>query len=265
MVLDFDPIERRRLLDGGSGYRRMLAYDFDEYRAERVLGNVAPHFVNMAVPCLLVGYDEPARQLLEMCFRFLTAAIAENEKPHDYLPGWTEGSRLETLAMCNWLLHGRHDAVSLKGHVRHINRFLNENPDQRDRVGVAMKLVRFVDAGAYQDALDQWAAARGKPPASLGAIRGEGQMACAICRQRLGLEYTAEDVQATLEKFLKRSVGTWLREARFTNAARWMKIAHWHRGKGSLTPTETVLKCYDYLPRVTPPPPVSDSTGAKRK
>src|SRR5215472_17374067 len=105
----FDPAEEREELDGDVGYRVALDAEFYEYKSEGALGGSASFRLIDAVYCLLVGYDDPARQLLKRAFDWVTTAIKEDEKPSDYGPDGTEALRYETLAMCNWLLRGIHD------------------------------------------------------------------------------------------------------------------------------------------------------------
>jgi hypothetical protein len=82
-------------------------------------------------------------------------------------------------------------------------------------------------------------------------------MCYVLARQRLGLEYSAEESHTALEKFLMGQVDTeWLAAGHYDRAAEWMKIAHWRTGDD---PIATVLRCYDYLPgRIAPAhPPIA--------
>ena|SRR5215510_12865341 len=98
----FDPAEEREELDGDVGYRFALDAHFDDYRNEGALAAAASFRLIDAVYCVLVGYDDPAQQLLERAFEWVTIDIANGEKPRDYAPDGTEAKRYETLAMCNW-------------------------------------------------------------------------------------------------------------------------------------------------------------------
>ncbi len=76
-------------------------------------------------------------------------------------------------------------------------------------------------------------------------------MCYVFCRQRLGQEFSSEEVDAALERFLMRNMdSTWLASGHYGRAAEWMKIAHWRAGDD---PIATVLRCYDYLPGRAPP------------
>jgi len=255
----FDPAEERQQLDGDVGYRFDLSDDFNEVRTEGALTSVASTYVIDAIYCLLVGYDDPADQLLKRAYDWVTIGISEGEKPQDYAPDGTEAEQYETLAMCNWLLHGIHDTDSLTRSVEHEERFLVRTGLGRDRANVSLGALGYVDAGAYQTALDRLAASRFSAPKSLNAIRSEGQMCYVICRHRLGLEYTEAEVAPATHRFLKRNMNTWLLDGVPDRAAQWMKVVHWREGKAGLSPKEAVLMCYKYLPDVARP--VSNKKG----
>src|SRR5215469_14931404 len=135
----FDPAEERKQLDSDDvGYRCDLSDDFDEFRSEGALASGASFDLIQAVYCLLVGYDNPAEQLLKIAFDWVTIAIDEGEKPEDYAPDGTEAEQYETLAMCNWLLHGVHDVDSLSLVVEHEERFLVRERLGHDRANVSL-------------------------------------------------------------------------------------------------------------------------------
>src|SRR5262249_7342482 len=116
-------------------------------------------------------------------------------------------------------------------------------------------LPMYLDAGAYETALQRFAAGRKlTPPKKLAAIRNEAQMAYVISRRRLGFEYTDTEVEAASAKFLTRNVNTWLLGGHSDRVAQWMKIVYWQEGKVGLSPKEALLKCYDHLPGCERPP-----------
>lgn len=252
----FDPLQERELLDGDVGYRWALGSDFDEYREAGALASCAWHDINTAVECLLVDYDDPARQLLEKAHKWLTVAVDGHDAQgvYDETSGIPKSQPYESIAMCNWLLDGRQDSENLARAVAIQEYECNADKGMRTKLNVSLTLAMYVDAGAYQQAVDRFTTTSGlTPPKSLSVIRGEGQMCYAICRQRLGREYTEAEVMAAAEKFLKRpdlnnGVNTWLLRGHYYRAARWMKIIHWHEGKTGISPKEVLLKCYDYLP-----------------
>jgi len=248
----FDPAEERRQLDGDVGYRVVLDFDFEESRSVGGLASSASAYLIDAIYALLVGYDDPAQQLLKRAFDWVTIAIKEGETPRDYGPDGTEALRYGTLAMCNWLLHGIHDGDSLRRSVEHEERFLMRERLGRDRTNVSLTALSYVDAGAYQVALERLAAARFSAPKFQNAIRSEGQMCYVICRHRLGLEYTEAQVASATERFLKRNMNTWLLDGVPDRAAQWIKVVHWREGTAGISPKEAVMMCYKYLPDAEP-------------
>jgi hypothetical protein len=203
----------------------------------------------MAVQCLLVGYDEPAMQLLERSLQWLHTAINELERPQIYEPDGTEAFRYQNLAICNWLLHGEHDTDSLRRFVEHEDRFLSGSEVGQDKVSMCFVLPAYLDAGSYQRALELFANTPGlSPPRILSSIRNEGQMSYVICRHWLGQQFTEAEVTSAVDKFLTRNVEGWLSNGHFVRAAEWMKIVQWRGGKAGLSAKDALLKCYDYLP-----------------
>lgn len=249
----FDPAAKRKQLDGDVGYRFALSDDFEEFRSKGALASGASAHLVDAVYCLLVGYDDPARQLMKRAFDWVTIAIEEEERAKDYSPDGPEALRYETLAMCNWLFYGIHDADSLSRFVEHEERFLLRERLGQDRTNVSLTAISYVDAGAYEIALDRLAAARFSAPRSLNSIRSEGQMCYVICRHRLGLEYSEAEVASATERFLKRNVNGWLLDGVPDRAAQWMKVVHWRETTVGISPKEAVMKCYKYLPGVARP------------
>jgi len=248
----FDPAEKRRQLDGHVGYLFDLSDDFDEVRSEGALASCASADIIDAVYCILVGYDDPAQQLLQRAFDWVTLAIKEGERPRDYALDGTEAEQYEILAMCNWLLNSIHDADSLTRSVEHEERFLIREGLGHDRANVTLGAISYVDAGAYGVALERLASARFSAPKSLNAIRSEGQMCYVICRHRLGLEYTEAEVASATERFLKRNMNTWLLDGVPDRAAQWLKVVHWREGTVGISPKEAVMMCYKYLPDAQP-------------
>lgn len=251
----FDPLLIREMLDGGTGYRFFLNFDLNETKRNGGLASAASAYLNLAVKCVLVGRDAAAEQLLIRAFDWLTIAITEHERPRAYGVDGTEAERYLSLAMCNWLLNSMHDIEDLNRFVEHEDRFLIGSKIGRDKSNVSLTLIGYVDAGAYQQALERFANAGLPVPESLDSIRSDGQMCYVICRRRQGQEYSEAEVKAASEKFLKRSVNGWLSDGHFLRMAEWMKVVHWQEGKAALSPNEAVLKCYEYLPDAAPQAP----------
>jgi hypothetical protein len=65
ITIAFDPIDQRRRLDGDTGYKWALSRSFESERDAGTLANNADAYLWRAVRCLLVGYNDPAKALLE--------------------------------------------------------------------------------------------------------------------------------------------------------------------------------------------------------
>ncbi len=243
----FDPVDERRLLDGKTGYARLLNRAFEEMRDAGGLASSARVQLNKAVQCLLVGYDEPAKALLARAQEWVTIAIRDDERPGTYTRGGTEGNRHLTLALCNWLLQGKHDSENYAHYIEHYDPFLIREKHIRNKMLIGLTLQCYVDARAYTEALARFDYAGMKPPASLARIRSEGQMSYVLCRHYLTGEYDRAEVDMAMRKFLKYNVNTWLTNGHYLDAAEWMKIAHWSGEETPLSVRAAVLACYDYL------------------
>lgn len=250
----FDPAHERQILLGDCGCEFDLAADFEQAKTVGGRGSSANAFLGTAIRCLLQGLAEPALQLLKKGQHWVSAALAEREIPkqflHDerYSVDGEAALRSQTLSLCNWLLHGQHDAESLKRFVEYEDRFLSNSKVGRDKVNVSFLLPGYVDAGAYQRALELFANTPGlSPPKSLGSIQNEGQMSYVICRHRLGQEYSEAEVASAVSKFLTRNMDGWLSNGHYVRAAEWMKVVYWQEGRAGLSPKDVLLKCYDHL------------------
>ncbi len=234
----FDPIAQRRLLDGHIGYEWALSKPFEDARNVREIVGMASSDLNMAVRCILVGYDEPAKALIVRAFDWLNTAARSGEmEPLGHLD----------LALCAWLLNGEHDAENFSIYVHKMEDFLIKEKLTRDKLNINLTLPSYVDAGAYREALERFHHAGMTPPASLTRIRSEGAMSYVLCRHYLGEEYDAADIASVVTRFLKYNVNTWLTNGHYLRAAEWMKIAHWSGEASAASAWDAVLHCYDYL------------------
>ena len=251
-MLMFDPTQCKRSLDGDVGYTWKLGRSIEDAARVGGVASTANARLHTAIKCILVGYDEPARQLLTQAHEWLTRAIREREQPRGSSQEGVEAARRLDLALCNWLLNDEHDGADFRSYVENQERFLNASSLGRDKSEISSTMFRYVDAGAYREALARYAGAGLTPPASLSAIRTEGQMSYVLCRHLLG-EDSKSEVQRALQAFLRRKINLWLIDGHALRAAEWMKIAYWNGGQPKIMAKEAVLKCYDYLPGVVRP------------
>ena len=254
-MIPFNPSQKMKLLlDQHSGFEHMLAMDFQETKDESALGAYAYSLLREAVQCFLVCFNEPAKQLLHKSHEWGNAGIAANEKPMHYFPSATEAMRFETLALCNWLLHGQHDQTSLDNYVKYYDEHLTSKGSKADKVGVSMALPSYADAGAFQRVFEIFEKIpKLSPPESLSKIRSEGQMVYILAQHHVQGQYTKQEIADAGERFLKRNIENLLGNGRYVDAVQWLKILHWNDTDRTATPKDIVMKCYNYLPGRTPP------------
>jgi hypothetical protein len=251
--MPFDLSHERSVLLGDCGCQFYLARNLEQSKSVGGLGSSADAYINMAVQSLLAGLDEPAVQLLKKARQWLDVAVAEDEKPQRYSRNATEASRFHTLAMCNWLLHGQHDAASLKQFVTHEDQYLATSAAGKDKVEVSFVLPVYVDAGAFNRVLESFNATPGlSVPKSIGTMRNEAQMAYVLSCHRLALQFEAKDVEDATKKFLTKNMDHWLSNGHFIRAAEWTKIAYWNGNEERFSPKQVVMKCLDHLPNCRP-------------
>jgi hypothetical protein len=222
---------------------------FADALTKRALEGVGQHIHDTCIECYLVGLFDVGRELFPKARKFLRAAIEHKEIPRYYFPGGTESLRLVRFAMCEWFVDRKHDLRSLKQGVEWSEQWLSR-PGRPDKSEVQLTLTAYLDAEEYETLVKRFEATGLKAPRNLRQIQGEGTMSYVIARHRLGLQYTSDDIQDALDRFLKRNVPKWCDGGHVQTLARWMKIAFWKPGDD---PIATLLKCYDYLPGIGPP------------
>lgn len=249
----FDPAHERRVLLGDCGFEFDLAADIDQAKITGGRGGSSHAFLGTAIRCVLNGLDEPFFQLLKKTQQWVSVALAEKEIPkrflHDerYSPDGEAALRYQTLAMTNWLLYDQHDAESYRRLVECEDRFLGSSQVGKDKVSISLLLSIYLDAGAYQRALQLFATSGLAAPKSRGSVRNESQMAYVLCRHRLGEDSAEAEVSSVTRKFLDSNVDGWLTNGHFVRAAEWMKIVYWREGKAGISAKDALLKCYDHL------------------
>ena len=237
--------------------------DIEQSRSVGGVGNCAESFLGTAVASLLVGLEEPAERLLERSRQWVSESIATGERPPHkpvgaevmYFPGASEAMRFRTLALCDWLIEGRHDQENLDRSIENEMRYLEANPSHvRDGVALGMTLPAFVDARAYDRVIDLVERGRNfkaitDPPRARSAVG----VCYVLARHWQNGEFAEEDVQRAVEKFLDRNVDEWLTHGRYVGAAQWMKIAHWNPEAGRDGARLALMRCYRHLKEVAPP------------
>lgn len=242
--MTFDPKKSRRQLKGFLiDFHRKAS--FGDAMAKGALNGTGWLMTSCGVECLLVGFFDIGRELLLKARTFLRASIEHKEEPF-----LGEHHRLESFAFCNWLVGRQHDLKSLKAAVGWREYWFSDQPSVR-KTDVQLALPNYLDAEEYETLMRRYEGVGLTKPTNLRRIQGEGAMCYVIARHRLGLDYSPEEVSAAVDIFLKRRIPQWLDDdGRYTDAARWMKLAFWKKGDD---PIATMLRCYDYLPGLKPP------------
>lgn len=243
----FDPGRSRELLLGSCGYEWSLRAEFAEAKAVGGLASTADANLGTAIECSLVGFDEPAGRLLKQAAEWVQVAIETDERPERYFPGATEAIRFQTLALCNWFLFNEHDTVSLQRFVEHEDLYLNSQT-RKDKVGVSLTLLTYVNAGAFKRTLEIFEGTPGLSAPTTLSPRNEAEMAYIVSRHRLHMQYSQDEVQTATTKFLAKNVDKWLSNGHWVRVAEWMKILYWNDADRELRAKQVLMKCYDYLP-----------------
>jgi len=256
----FNPNKIREQLSSSYGIKSYSNYPLEGIREQNALAGYGRGMLQDGIRCFLVGYFESGHALLQKGSQFLQAAVDGNEIPLRYSRGGAESHRLQDLALCNWLVDGTNDLAMLKAAINWREIWLAALRKVM-KIEIQLTLPRYLEAQEYIKLIERYEQAGLKKPSNLRRIQGQGTMCYAIARQRLGLEYTAEEVADGLERFLKRRVPIWLGpDGNYDGVALWMKIAHWRPGDD---PIATLLRCYTYLDGLTPPtyPSAEDTNG----
>jgi hypothetical protein len=243
----FDPTELRNTLLGDLGVEWQLQRSFQNSKNSGGLSASAHADLGTAIQCILVGLDEPVRQLLARAQEWATEAAASEKETANWMA-------FQTLVMCEWLLGNRHNWRTYQEFMSQLDRLLDNPSIANDAVNVSLILPGFVDGGAYKRALEVFGRTRELvEPASLGEVHNEAQMCFVAAKHRLGLDYTEEEVANACDQFMSKNMDKWLRDGHLVRAAEWMKIIWGNHEDTALSPNATILKCYDYVRDCQPP------------
>lgn len=216
----------------------------EKLRTERVLTARSSTILNEAALAIIVGLREPGLQLAEKVLEWVSIAIDEQERPMYYSPKGTEAQRYACKAFALWLLGRPIDSELVELFVANSTEYrLGEG---KDKIGISLSLPEYVALEAYEPALDVWQqCGKFQPPPAIEKITSEANMCYVVANHRLGREYSADDEQLALSRFLKRNVdAAWLARGHAMRVATWMKIAYWKPGDD---PIETVMRCHEFL------------------
>ncbi|MCO6454489.1 MAG: hypothetical protein J5I93_04155 [Pirellulaceae bacterium] len=249
----FDPSSTLRHLQASYGVPSLLAADFDLQRGQGNLVSYAQSFLNSAIECLVVGWNDPVSVLLEMADDWLRAAIESQEKGRGYVPNLTEAMSYRCLAMCRWLRGDQHDEELHRQVVAMWNAYYSAQSNI-NRKSPDIALPDYINAHDYESAVALYERSGRKPPRTPRSAVREGCVCYVIAQRMLGRGYLGEDdVNAAIGALLTRGVGEWLADGHNYRVAIWMKLTHWQPGAAAKA---TVLRCYDWMADAAPPPTV---------
>jgi hypothetical protein len=245
---EFNADKVRQQIFGPVGVKYYRAKSLGVAAERRNIAVVADGMLSEAIRCLLVEYDNEARELLRISKEWLEFAIGIKEKPpNSYFHGGTEASRHENLALCNWLLKDSHDSVNLDAAVR--NEELYQCQNKLSKTSIEMSLRLFIDAGAFANAITiferTWP---GKPPANPARVCGEAAMSYVVAAAKVRNAYSDDKVRASFEHFLRCRVPKFLNHGGYSYLVRWLKIAFWNDNPNRASAFDTARKCFSYLP-----------------
>jgi len=119
---------------------------------------------------------------------------------------------------------------------------------KKDKIEVALTLPKYIDAGAYQDTLHLIESPPSlKIPTSAKRVSGPVGMSYVIAAHHVHSQFTDEEMQEALQRFLKRKICEMVGKGYYEDLAHWLKIAYFNETENPLAPKQALLKMYDYL------------------
>ena len=239
-------IQKEMLLDPVGGFDWHLQADFDDAKADCGVGSSARAFLGEAILCSLVGFEDPARRLFEKSSEWIRAAIEMNERPERYFPGGTEADRFRTQSLCNWFLTNKHDAESLQKFVQHNDVYLNSQV-KKDKVGVSLALVTYLDARAFERALEIFKSTAGLTAPTKIYPSNESDMSYIFSRHILEGKFNLNDIDVVIKWFLKRNIERWLCEGHMVRAVEWLKVLFWNETERAISAEKVLMRSFDFI------------------
>jgi hypothetical protein len=215
MTKIFSVEERKKILEGSTGYAFCLRCSFEKSRAVGGLASSAGHDIVTAAYCFLVGLDAPGMELAKRAVDWLTYGISTNEKPQNgYFPDGTEAAYLYNLALAKWLL-GESDTASVAQSIERRERYYLGKAG-RDPVEVALTMVQYLDGG-FTELIEAhikrlWTNKR--LPAEVAAAQ-------ALCEDR----ETCDGIHPVVAGLLRKKGNEWLARGHASSFAKWVKVA----------------------------------------
>jgi hypothetical protein len=254
-VAHFEPVRTREAYLERD--RNLLRFYLErKYKPESPMGNVAISDLRAVISAPLIGlYDELA-PLIPRAVDWLDKAIARDEcfgPNHDFC----RYQLLHGKAMALWM-RDRVNAVEEWQAARQALKSASQQPNVYGRAAIKTDylddyLVLCYQAGQYEEGIAEYEKYHALKGLSLQKTLAPRRLACALCLHEARQQFDPDKLFQAGRAMLKSYVqDAWLAGGHYTSAAKWLKIVYWHRDR-LLTPPQTILKAYEYLPDVPRP------------
>lgn len=234
----FDPIEKRNVLEGQSGYRRLLAKKVED------LAGATP--CTRAIDCILCNLPGPAAELINLHEKILD--WKERTGLADAMDVMDKGLHYGDKMLVQWLKHNE-DVPEYFVHV--LAGIKATDPDDMDWESMDIMMLDCVHGGEYAYAVELFEKYSTKEiPKNSNQVSSPQVMAYLLARHYLEDPTDHHGPTDSLARFLTRVLSrTYFSQGDFDGGVRWLKIAHWNGRENPPTPEELILKAYDYMPK----------------
>ncbi|MEO0477039.1 MAG: hypothetical protein AAF085_13870 [Planctomycetota bacterium] len=234
--------KKKRALLSDVGYEWHLAKSIDDQREIGHYGCWAEGFLQLAIDCQVVGFNEPIDMLLNKSKQWLLAAIDSNN-----FEGSSPLSTYETLSLCNWMLGVDIDIDNDKRLIQTCDRWLQECSFDLPEVSYSIK--SYLQVGAFENVLKTLQkATKFSPAKSIKNIRNEAKIAHVIAKAQLGIDVTEEEAADAGRNFLSKKMSEWLSRGFTNRAAAWIRIIYDPNRDSRANAKNLIMKCHDHLP-----------------
>lgn len=255
----FDPVRNQwKFSPEGGTLSRLLGHKLER---KGPTGNYAVFDLSSFIFGWFGGFKDELAPALDRTVIWLNRAIESDEK---FRPAQDYHRRnlYKTRAIVRWMLNS--DTCIEDWHQANIfdgKDWNFKDPPQMD-FGVQLRfedrLAFLFQAGEYDECMDLYSRMRSNRPIQFGAAADLEDYVCIACAAHKGKHTSSTVSQLGEQLLLKYLESNWLIQGQATTAAMWLKIVLWdpHIRAGrapSLTPLETILKAYEYMPHVETP------------
>lgn len=259
----FDPVKSRL---NGFDDEMLKFYLGTQYDPKRPMGNVAANEIGTVIKAWLVGLEGEVSPIVRRANEWLALAIEQDEKLGPD-PNAHRTTLLWAKAIGEWLETGS-NAEAKWGAARGYEEarwFYEKRPWTKSEIvkgGLDDYMAFAYQSGEFDNGFEagievyeRWTE---KNNVSLTGTLTPRDFAYALCLHRTGRQqFDGKDLISAGRKVLKSKLRKeWLGGGQYIRAATWLKIVCGCNDE-ALTPLQTVLKAYEYMPEVQRPDFVS--------